>query len=196
VSDQEDAAAAQAAIKAVLTRGERLLWCGRPARGLLFVRSDVLLVPFSLLWCGFAILWLSMVVKNGAPAFFYVLGAAFVCIGLFLVVGRFAFDAWLRSRTFYGVTDQRAIVMRTGAFGTVTSTNLRLLGQTTLSLRSGGRGDLILGADDLIANYRGLSAFAPSLPQPMRFLAIEGAPQVQELAQRQAELAFNSRAPA
>ncbi|TGT22819.1 PH domain-containing protein, partial [Mesorhizobium sp. M4B.F.Ca.ET.172.01.1.1] len=83
---------------------ERILWSGIPAQGLLFSGRDIFLIPFSLLWGGFAIFWTYMATKQGAPLFFDAWGAMFVCIGLFFVFGRFIFDAWLRQRIHYAVT--------------------------------------------------------------------------------------------
>lgn len=38
-----------------LAGGEYIIWQGRPEKGGLFTRQEMFMIPFSLVWCGFAI---------------------------------------------------------------------------------------------------------------------------------------------
>jgi hypothetical protein len=125
-----------------LSSDERLLWSGRPPGGLVLRRGDIFLIPFSLLWAGFAVFWEVGVLLSGGPVFMLVFGGFFVVIGLYIVAGRFAVDARRRAGTVYGLTDRRAIII-TG--GRVQSVDLRNLGDVTLRERPDGSGTLVLG---------------------------------------------------
>src|SRR6267154_5798658 len=46
-----------AAIQPELTSGESILWAGQPNTRVIFHKEDLFLIPFSLLWGGFAIFW-------------------------------------------------------------------------------------------------------------------------------------------
>lgn len=93
-----------------LLPGEPLLWAGRPDPARHFTPQDGYLVPFSVVWCGFAIFWLSTALAQGAPVPFALFGVPFVAVGLYLVGGRFVVKARRKRRTVYGLTPARAIV--------------------------------------------------------------------------------------
>lgn len=128
-----------------LNPGERLLWNGQPQRGIFFRGSDIFMIPFSLVWGGFAIFWVYSALEAGAPVFFALFGLPFVLIGLYLIFFRFLADVWSRSKTFYAVTDQRVIFI-SGIFSrNITSISLKNLGEIQLTLLNDGRGTITFG---------------------------------------------------
>lgn len=100
-----------------LDRNEKLIWTGQPKKGIVFRTTDVFLIPFSLLWCGFAIFWFTKAITSGAPFFFAMFGIPFIVAGLVFVFGRFIIDAKQRENTFYGLTEDR-IVIKSGVYKT------------------------------------------------------------------------------
>jgi len=132
-------------IERQLSSGERLVWTGQPKGGLRLRPSDAFVIPFSLLWCGFAIFWEVSVISKSAPFFFRLWGVPFVFVGLYIVFGRFIVDARVRERTFYGLTNER-IILISGLFGRRTkSLNLRTLSDISLTERSDGSGTITFG---------------------------------------------------
>ncbi len=112
--------ASYAVIQPELTAGETALWAGQPSTSVIFHREDAFLIPFSLLWGGFAIFWEASVAgfwgapgQRTAPSYFMLLwGVPFVLIGQYLIWGRFLFVAWKKRRTYYAVTNRRALVVQ------------------------------------------------------------------------------------
>ncbi|TCO55102.1 hypothetical protein [Actinocrispum wychmicini] len=93
-----------------LYEGERVLWTGSPSRYPIFNRGDIFLVPFSIVWCGFAIFWETTAARTGAPPFFLLFGGFFVLAGLYLVVGRLIARYLFLLGSDYLVTDRRVTV--------------------------------------------------------------------------------------
>lgn len=99
-----------------------MLWTGQPSPAVIFHKEDVLLIPFSLLWGGFAIFWEAGVSgywgsgsHSGKPWIFGMLfGAVFVLMGQYFIWGRFFLTAWEKRRTYYAVTNRRVIVVQQG----------------------------------------------------------------------------------
>jgi hypothetical protein len=130
----------------LLMDGETVVWSGRSARGLTLTGRDWLLIPFSLIWCGFVIFWETTVLSlKQAPLFFKLFGAAFVLIGLYFVVGRFLLDAWVRSGTQYALTNKRVLIARSWPFAKFTALSLNRLPETSLVEGANGRGTIHFG---------------------------------------------------
>jgi hypothetical protein len=140
-----NATEARSMIEGELGPQERLLWAGQPRAGLIVRPSDAFLIPFSLLWGGFAVFWEYSVVTDGAPFFFMVWGIPFVLVGLYFIFGRFLVDRKQREKTTYGLTNERVVIV-SGLFGrTVKSLNLRTLSDVSLSERPNGSGTITFG---------------------------------------------------
>jgi hypothetical protein len=136
-------------LQAELMNTESLLWCGRPLRRIIFHPSDWYLVPFSLLWGGFAIFWECGVLGigflghrqvHGELNFFVLWGIPFVLAGQYLIWGRFIYDYWRKGRVFYGVTDRRVLILIEGSTRKVIDSSLRALVSVDLTLRKDGAG--------------------------------------------------------
>lgn len=136
---------------------ERILWTGTPRQGLVLRGADAFLIPFGLLWGGFAIFWEDMAIRQGAGLFFELWGIPMVLIGLHMIVGRFFTDARVRARTVYGLTQERVIIV-SGLFSrSVTSLPLATLSDISLSERSDRSGTIHFGRPPAFAGwYEGL----------------------------------------
>jgi hypothetical protein len=170
------------AIQPELSSGESLMWSGQPKTSVVFHKEDALLIPFSLLWGGFAIFWeagvLGMVgpVRHGhAPDFFLLWGISFVLVGQYLIWGRFLYVAWLKKRTYYGVTNRRIIIVQDGWNRQMTSAYLDALPAIIKEGGSGGIGILRFGQPPpMWGRNRGFAAWNP--------LSIAGVPTFVDIA--------------
>ena len=103
-----------------LLSGESIYWAGMPNPSVIFHSDDWYMIPFSLLWGGFAIFWEASVLglwgasnrHSAAPSFFVLWGIPFIVIGQYMIWGRFIVDAWYKRRTYYAVTNRRAMILQ------------------------------------------------------------------------------------
>ena len=89
--------------------------------------------------------WEYSVANSNAPLVFRLWGVPFVLVGLYLIVGRFFADAKLRSKTYYGLTTERIVIV-SGLFSRSTkSLQLRTLSDVSLAESRGGLGTITFG---------------------------------------------------
>lgn len=167
-----------------LLPGERIIWSGQPGEGLILTSYDIFLIPFSLIWCGFAIFWTFGATTAGAPGFFTAWGLMFVCFGLYFVFGRFVVDAWIRGGMHYAVTDRRILIARSRPSEKFSAISISQLPDVTLSERSNGRGTIRFGQAVSMWGNRGFGGWSPSLDPTPQFIAIEDCRRVFDLIQR------------
>lgn len=137
-----------------LTPGEVILWQGKPEKGHLLSSQDIFMIPFSILWCGFAIFWETGVILGGAPLFFCLFGIPFVCVGLYITVGRFFHMVWRRKHTAYVLTSKK-IIRKTGK--KLDMMDLNNLPSVHVSARADGTGTIRIGALPYYNRRRGSS---------------------------------------
>jgi hypothetical protein len=168
-----------------MSPGERVLWSGAPPRGLIPRASDLFFVPFSIVWASGAMIAVFSMTRRppaaGAPVpFFYLFALLFAVVAVYITVGRFMVDIWLRARTAYAVTDQRVIIT-SGLIGqSVKSLNLRTLTDVTLTERGDGAGTIAFGPANPWGPMSGGMRW-PGMPQQPMFERIPGARAVYEM---------------
>jgi len=146
-----------------LAPDEDVLWYGQPKASALFDANDIFLIPLSLVWGGFSIFWEASVIvdllhgetksgNGGDLREFAVFGVIFVAVGLYLMVGRFFAKRWLRRRTHYSITNERAVSLAAVKGGRILSLDLDSLTHLSKSVRSDGTGTVRLGKRSPWAN--------------------------------------------
>ena len=175
-----------------LFSGERVLWSGQPKQGVVLSGKDPFLIPFSLLWGGFAIFWNVMVWLPSASSggesvwFFKLWGLPFLVVGLYLIAGRFFHDAHIRKTLLYAVTNQRILTLR-GA--KIISLDIHRLPRLELSEHHDGTGNLAFEASNPFSMGRmnGLSWWLPSTGASSQFFRIGEPRKVYEIIRNQSQ---------
>lgn len=137
-----------------LGRGEIVRWHGRPQQGVVLRSIDLIAIPVSLLWCGFAIFWEYTVVSQGSSSFMMLWGVPFVCVGLYFVFGRFLFDAFVRSKTRYALTDHRALILGGLSGNQLTEVDLRTISEIRYQNDGGSKGTISFGSSPPLSAQR------------------------------------------
>jgi len=186
-------ATGEAVVRAELQPDEVLLWWGQPNPNRIFTTSDWLLVPFSLMWAGFAVFWEATVIIGATRAgsgflFFVFWGLIFVGLGLYFVAGRFFVKRISKLRTYYAVSDRRVFVISTAFRHNVKSASIKRLPGLELSAGRDGSGNIAFGPSSgltgIYANT-GMDFFLWGRGvRPLAFYDLDDARKVYELVDR------------
>lgn len=92
-----------------LRPGEVILWSGQPDPSVHFRRVDSYFVPASLVMLAVSVWRTVDDVRYSKPIVAVLAGLIVVLVSLYLVAGRFLVKAWVKRRTRYFLTNQRAV---------------------------------------------------------------------------------------
>ena len=172
-------------IRRQLGVGEQVFWHGQPIDGLRLRPRDAFVIPFSLLWCGFAVFWNATAWSQHAPPFFRLWGMPFLLVGAYMVIGRFFVDAWMRARTDYAVTNERVLIVTHLFSERVTSLSLAFLPEMTLQVGASGRGTIQFRiAAPVAVTWNMPGTFNPQQGMPPSFFEIPDARAVADLVRQ------------
>lgn len=179
--------AALATVERHLSGDEHIEWVGRPDPTKRLTPADRYLVPFSLLWGGFAIFWLVGATASGGAFGFF--GVPFAAIGLYFIFGRFIYKANRKRRTVYAVTNRRVLEIVDGRKGeSVAAVYLRSIPNISTSAVSNGEGSVEFGISSRMDQHyanTGMEFFARgSLSSGVSFYDIEDPEGVADLVER------------
>jgi len=193
----DDAIQVRNIFREFLFPNEKILWSGQPKTAILFTGPDIFLIPFSLLWCGFAIFWETSAIAVipgdtpvGIDIVFPLFGIPFVAVGLYFVFGRFIYKAQKKKKTYYAVTDKRVLVLNTGRNQTLNEIDIKAATNMSKNVRRDGTGSITFGGqdygilsftNDMYANT-GMDFFSRS--NRVAFYDIENVDQVYKTIQR------------
>ena len=171
-----------------LLPGEQVLWEGKPYSGLFLRSIEVFLIPFSLVWSGFALFWNTSVWTTNADLFFKLFGLPFLIAGLYVTVGRFLVDIYIRKRTAYFVTNKRVLIVKGASGSSVQSLDINRLPSLDLHERSDGSGTIRFGASG--SWFNGANSFGmwqPTFDQTPQFIRVPHVQALYQLIQKQTD---------
>jgi len=145
---------------------EKFIWAGQPQTGIKFRKSDILFIPFSVVWTAFFIIlvWLQHIYTV----------VPFFIVGLYMIIGRFIVDAIYRTRVYYGLTDNRVIILSGYFKRKVESIPLKDLREITILTKSDRSGTITLEPAKLIYNWNTASYFHSAIqfaPTQLEFIS-------------------------
>ena len=172
-----------------------------PDPHVIFHSDDWTFIPFSLLWGGFSIFWEKQALNSWRSSsasnidFMALWGIPFVLMGNYMIWGRFFHDAWLKRRTYYAVTNHRALIVQYDFFSEPDVKMIFLEAIPDVNREGTFRGTLWLGEMLPVIGPKGskkrsMSRF--SLSDPLTFADIDDVREVEQLI---SELRAKAKAP-
>ena len=152
-----------------LLPGEKLLWSGSPTRHPIFDVADLVLVPLSVIWCSFVVVWEASAIHSRV-IFAVLWGIPFFLYGIYLLVGRLVVRFMRLRSTRYAVTDRRVIEISDSPLKRRAEAYVRDLPPPVLKTKEGAVGSVAFGSFPTLADGLAdapLSGWRRGKPRPI-----------------------------
>jgi len=137
-------------VKEKFLKNETILWQGKPKKAPLFQKSDIFIIPFSLIFGGMFLIYAiisAIMMFSGESIMFSLVGITCLVLGLYILVFRLWYRKKRISREIYFVTDKRVF-----AFDTMRDNVIFDILNSDTELYLGNNG-LILGETNSIGDF-------------------------------------------
>lgn len=136
-----------------LNPDEKLIWIGQPQQGIMLRIGDVLIIPCSIVWVYFEFSSQSSVFTIGnIHPIIVLLKILVVLLCLYATVGRFFYDMLQRQKTYYALTNARAIIITELLIPRIKSIYFKKLTEINISTKANGKGIITFGPVNPIYN--------------------------------------------
>ncbi|MEM1302217.1 MAG: aspartate carbamoyltransferase catalytic subunit [Pseudomonadota bacterium] len=119
----------------LLDADEQILWQGRPHDGFALHPNALVMIPFSLFFGGFSVVWMLGAAQGGG--YFWTFGLLFFCVGAGMLIWAIAGDTIRRRGSYYSLSNKRAFVATNLPFQGKRLKSYRIDDETNLEFRDG-----------------------------------------------------------
>lgn len=127
----------------LLDEGETILWQGRPDKGIRWFDGDVTSTLMGVVMVCFALFWMFKAAQ--ADTLMWVFGFLFLIVGARQTIAGNIVPAYIRSRSWYTLTDRRAIIATDIPVRGRRLTTVPITPQTEITLEAGSPGSILFG---------------------------------------------------
>ena len=124
---------------------EKILWSGKPVRGVVFTPWDIFLLPFIVVWIGSVAIVAVIALSSYDDPFTAFIAMMMVVVVATVMWGRYWWDAWLRGKTQYALTEHRLLICRVGLFAAFKAVSINRFREAYLIEGKDGRGSIRIG---------------------------------------------------
>lgn len=163
-------------INSYLLPDEYVIWNGKPGKGYLLNKTDAFMIPFSIIWCSFAIFWENSVLISSASLIARLWGIPFVCVGLYMVFGRFIMKSYVRKETVYVITNKRILSFIKNQVKTI---DYHICPSRTITRHPDGSGNISFSSSTQPANMFNMSGW----PSNQDSFELDNIPEVDRVLQ-------------